>query len=76
LWVPEVDSGVGVDIVLLVGGMNVRENQWACLILVVRFCNTVLRYASPTLVLRVVDVVVWDHLGLSFVFQFELLEYY
>ena len=30
------DSGAEVDVDFLVGGANVRENHWACLILVVR----------------------------------------
>jgi hypothetical protein len=74
-----VDSGAEVDIDILVGGTNVRENHWACLILVVRLqallqgmkaalCNAFLRYPSPTLVLLVVNVVVWDLLGFIFVF--------
>jgi hypothetical protein len=33
----EANNGALVDVVLLVGGANVRENQWACLILVVYF---------------------------------------
>jgi hypothetical protein len=34
-WSPEADSGAEVDVDFLVGGANVRENHWACLILVV-----------------------------------------
>jgi hypothetical protein len=34
-WAPRADTRVGVDDVLLVGRVNVQENHWACVILVV-----------------------------------------
>jgi hypothetical protein len=84
LWLPEADIGAGVDVDFVVGRATVREIQCArdpvgdtTLVVRLRAARRGVKNAllqRPVQVCEsypfflILDVVVWDHLGLSYVF--------